>query len=1130
MSKTEVRPHLITGELQSGRDWRSRFALFGSESGLSLESVMNCDLESQLRRVEQKMRTWNAVAIVGSGISFRAGMPLAGGLLPLVWHAIDQSEGAKTALAQRLGMSQVAPCKDLIGEDAHRRDEAFRVISEDNTLWPLFQAAFSALDKERSLQASPTHAAVAHLLHTGHIELVVSLNWDTLLETAWRRIYGTPINGSRTRLLKPHGDAAAPEEKWVFPHQLGHIPSEIVELVNQLARERPRVLLVVGYSERDEEVVTRLVAPLSARWEVIRIGPSCTGENAIPQPAEFVMPRLELSLCAEPEYPGWEYVSFATQRDLGPAIAGHRLGPADVECCPMLPHVAHAWRRLESAHYAEIVGPPGCGKSVTAYQIAYKMLKQDWEVIRAVGASTPVETLLSSAGQVPERTLFLIDDAQQYASGVLRSLSELASSSRKVLIAAIQEESISSEAFCLSASDAVGVLAREFLARRDEVLPIVRSLDDHVGEGYLETSIEDRITQASKADTPWQFSFILRGGWRQARIELGAAREYDRSDLLLVAIAAWQLLHLDEAAPKDLCDRCAKELGRSSAWASHAHQFLTKRRLLLSDTELRCAHIRFASIVLTEFFRSIKELEFGSVCALITGLLLDTDTPLRGVSWLLNELRLADGLRFNRYKTIVPPAAHRRLVKRCREARTPVERRDAAYALTAMTSWTENGFRDLEATGCIDDMVEWLNEADGEAAYGLAPFLNNLHNEEHELLVELVSRVNPTRLARNLSMCSQEQGYAWGYLLGRLSLGASDEWKSEFTPQIDERKLSKLAESFASDQVVHLGKLASGLVSYSEDLAFRVLECGFGAIKEAFHAAPLRAWENLRDVMWFVLGMPPRFLRRRKPTPRQKAFARRIARSLPIEKITADLSRSRRRDWEPFAEFLGEWLVEADKWQYRKVIARVDLDELAHNANGLWARPPREMRLLFFLLACDKTGEPARSWIGEHGKHLEVVDPVVAFLAPSVAISAFKRGAQFDLFGHSGECWDLAGMALVQLATVDRDAASSMIRANSAKITKALQELQLIDCEDLPLFLDAIVEIDASLLTELLCNMDPSEARKHWTSLLQRKEARAKRAIARVTSLAKECSGEIASLARSLETKVPKRFRTSDGE
>jgi len=1093
---------------------------------------MNCDVELQLRLVEERIRTWNAVAVVGSGISFHAGMPLAGGLLPLVWHAIDQSKAAKATLAERLGVRQVAPGKDLIGEDAHRRDEAFRVISEDNTVWPLFQAAFSALDKERSLRASVTHAAIAHLLHAGHIDLVVSLNWDTLLETAWRRMYGTSINGSRRRLLKPHGDATTPGEKWIFPHQHGHIPWKNVELVKQLARGRPRVLLVVGYSERDEEVATRLLGPLSERWEVFRIGPSCTGKNAIPQPAEIVMPRLEQFLCAEePDYPGWEYVSFATQRDLGPAIAGHRLGPADVECCPTFSHVTHARHKLESVHYTEIVGPPGCGKSVTAYQIAYEMLKHGWEVLRAVEADTPVETLLSSARQVPEKTLLLIDDAQQYASGVLRSLSELASSSRKVLIAATQEESISSEAFCLSTSDAVGVLVREFLARRDEVLPIVKSLDDHVGEGYSETSIEDRITEASNANTPWQFSFILRGGWRRAREELGAAREYDRSDLLLVAIAAWQFLHLDQPTTRDLCERCARELGRSPAWASRARKFLVKRRLLLSDTELRCPHIRFASIILREFFRSIKEAEFGSVCALVTELLLDADTPLRGVAWLLNELRLADGLRFNRHKTIVPPPAHLSLVKRCREAQTSVERRDASYALSAMASWTEHGIHDLDDLGCIDDMVEWLNGADGDSAHGLATFLNNLHNDEHKLLIELVSRVNPKLLARNLGTCSPKQGYAWGRLLSRVSLGISEEWESEFIAQVDVRKLSRLGESFESAQVFHLAELASGLICYSEDLAFRVLECGLGAIKDAFRIAPLKAWTDLSwNLISIVLGMPPRFLRSRKPSAKQKAFARRIARSLPIGKIAADLSRSKRRDWEPYASFLDEWLAEADRWQYRRVIGRVDLDQLAHNAEGLWARPPREMRLLFFILACDKTSEPARSWIKEHGNQLKVVDPVVAFVAPSVAISLFEHGAEFDLFGHNGVNWNLAAMALVRLAAVDRGVASGMIRANSARITKALQGLQFCDCEDLLLFIDVVDEINASLLTELLCNVDPSDARKHWTSLSVRKEARAKRAIARVTSRAKECNGEIASLARSLESTVPKRFRIHKGE
>jgi hypothetical protein len=115
------------------------------------------------------------------------------------------------------------------------------------------------------------------------------------------------------------------------------------------------------------------------------------------------------------------------------------------------------------------------------------------------------------------------------------------------------------------------------------------------------------------------------------------------------------------------------------------------------------------------------------------------------------------------------------------------------------------------------------------------------------------------------------------------------------------------------------------------------------------------------------------------------------------------------------------------------------------------------------------------------------------------------------------------------LASVDKDVTEGMIQANSAAITEALQKPEIIDCEHLPLFFDAVDEINSSLTTDLVCHVDPIEARKHWMSLLAQKPAKAKRAMARVIGLAKGCSGEIGSLARTLEAKVPKRYRMNKG-
>lgn len=46
---------------------------------------------------------------------------------------------------------------------------------------------------------------------------MVSLNWDTALERAYRRLCGTSLPSGI--LFKPHNDASSPVESWILPHE-----------------------------------------------------------------------------------------------------------------------------------------------------------------------------------------------------------------------------------------------------------------------------------------------------------------------------------------------------------------------------------------------------------------------------------------------------------------------------------------------------------------------------------------------------------------------------------------------------------------------------------------------------------------------------------------------------------------------------------------------------------------------------------------------------------------------------------------------------------------------------------------------------------------------------------------------
>ena len=70
----------------------------------------------------------------------------------------------------------------------------------------------------------------------------------------------------------------------------------------------------------------------------------------------------------------------------------------------------------------------------------------------------------------------------------------------------------------------------------------VRDVDDRVGDGWLAERLEERAAEAERiAEVPWQFCFILGGGWRRAGQAADAARAAG-ADLVLAAAAVRRLV------------------------------------------------------------------------------------------------------------------------------------------------------------------------------------------------------------------------------------------------------------------------------------------------------------------------------------------------------------------------------------------------------------------------------------------------------------------------------------------------------------------------------------------------------------------------------------------------------------
>lgn len=547
--------------------------------------------QNELQRAVDEMRVSDAIVVFGAGASFQAGMPLGGQLPPLVWHTLDAHPSLLRQVATVLGVS-LGSAKETVGDAWERLRVAFAQIAMHREARRTFQHSFTSLNRDRSAIPSTAHTALARLVHAGRVLRVVSLNWDTLLETAFLRRYGIDINSQGVRLWKPHGDCSRPDEDWVLPHEVGVLPDSIVADVTVLANERPRTLLIVGYSERDEAVVQRLIEPLTDRWRVFRVGPRAVGEGSIRVRADDALLGWADALSPQPDVAGWEFVTFNNQRGIEAAITGERLGPRDVESCPRLPQIESARRTLDVVHSVNVAGHSGCGKSITVWQLAHDFNTQGWSVLRPTGsADRNTNALIHTVTSSGWKRVFVLDDSQTFPTGFLEALSELASPTLKVISGTTDAAGERLRSVRIPAKIAVETIAKDFRRRRADVLSVVHQYDPRVGDQYLDTPLERRIDDAAKSDSPWQFAFVLRGGWSQVREQLNALRDFDRADLLLVLVAARQLLSLDAGVDSDVVVADSEAMGRTEQWVRSSLDLLRRQGAILPIEPLRCLHI-----------------------------------------------------------------------------------------------------------------------------------------------------------------------------------------------------------------------------------------------------------------------------------------------------------------------------------------------------------------------------------------------------------------------------------------------------------------------------------------------------------------------------------------------------------
>lgn len=1058
------------------------------------------------------------VAVVGAGLSMGARYPNTLGLNALLWDAVDVDPDARRRLADRLGVDD-APGKALIGDDEASWERAWTAIQESATCRSRFQAEFVNVDATRSVQPSLSHEALARLIHAGIVECVVSLNWDSALERAYRRLYGTPL--SSHVLYKPHGDVAFPEEPWVLPHENGHVDEGVLARIRGMVAEHPRTLLIVGYSESDQAVVNELIAPLDERWRVVRVGPSVTGDEDVTGRADDVLGALAAPFVQRENESAWHVVASWGTRDIDAAMEGRRLQPADVVACPRLSETDLLARALRRDHAVVLNGPSGSGKSITAYQVLHQLCEEGWEVLRLRDRSRAAgrDAWLADLPVYHRRKVLFVDDAQDLSPDTVRELAEAATEDRLVLVVGVDHVAGGVTTLTMSEAAAVGALEHHVRQRRDEMFERVRELDDRIGDGIGDERFEDRLAAAAREKAPWQFFFTLTGGWRRTVDRVNQVRARERADLAALALAVAQIASVDAGVTVLALQPYAAALGRDEAWLRRALDILQEERLAIEDEDedvWRCAHLRAARVLVRwalhppvpsmpdpapplvirpiasatedgtmpdrdEQRRSVSRRRTPSrlpdvvveehretVTRLINTALDQPSTSMRGVAWLIAD-----------YDHEVQWVMRRRGIRS--------ERRDRSLALQALEtgpgpdvamaaqllvqlSWPENEHVLAEIWSRIGRVIDWVHTITPESGWAVADLVNVLGNADRDRLMAHLAGVEPERVADLIRAGGWPHIYSTMRAVDRISQCGGPALMRAIGAALHEDLLADMLRRAPSLWAIN--ELLGPLAYLAPDLGLRLFNGVAVSAADILSRDLLGTHHEVFDTVAFLLGFAPSFLRKEEPSPEQREAARRFADAIDKDALAAAMSRPNgERRWHNFPQFLS-FLEEANPEGFAAVLTRLDFGVLNQEFEAQLPRPGANL-LFVLMLAADTRSAEVRSLLEAHADRLAELDSLLAWTHPELAVSLLRRGLPLDL-GLASHNYAAAAEVLERVAAADEAVAAEVADANAVGLAAGLVSSRHPPFDGIARWIEVCDRISPNQLDGVLGSLSPT--------------------------------------------------------
>ena len=814
----------------------------------------------------------------------------------------------------------------------------------------------------------------------------------------------------------------------------------------------------------------------------------------------------------------WRPVVFGDGRDLGPALMGRSLGPEDAAACPRLLEADAAVNELKQAYSARIVGEPGSGKSICAYQTALHFANNGWSVLRLTDPR--VDTIELEVPDAWPRAIFIIDDAHLTSKSALRVAEDAAGPQRLLLSThnAVKHDTSSRGAIIIDTKRAVRTVASTLRNEPERTLDVVRRIDNNVGHLSSNVSLEDRIVQAEQqAQFPWQFCFILGGGWRRAERAAAAARSA-HADITLAGIAIRRLASRDARPSLDEVTALLDVAGLSTAEVQASVQWLTHARLIIGPHDLRCPHQRFALVVFRKVLEGQDNVGRERIGRLLQHIVADVDYPIAGLRLLLKELSFTSGTQS--WTFLIPEASLGSLIERCWQASKPEDRTFASLLLSEIGFYVE-GWPRTQLEGRQHILGRWISDPVEPSGYGLAWLIHAVYNKDEIFARALVEASDPRALAAAISAVTSKTAYNLGEILSALPADPGTPWGRTFLENLDRPKLIGFAANWPKSEPAWAFTNFCHAIP-DETLALDMVERFIPTAQKLLYEDPISAFRDLDDIVsnvlriLDVLGV---YVGQYAPKSRHRMLARKMLQTVKPSRLGEQLSASPLRQFQSTG-FLLHFMAQVVPAKFRATAVAMDWMRIAETIGDQWRNLPHEAEFLFGV-ASQTCREKIEQVIHDNLHRIEAFPPSLVLIAPNAAYRHAEQGRLIRLAHYGHVDWQSGVEAIAYFAEEHPNLLEAILKPSEITTGRVFSKVSPSCYDEAADYIRLLKEVAPLSLQRILNAVDVRGAERGWTASLRYRKG-PRRTVALLIESSLERPDELGALARRLRLRFPK--------